>query len=215
MSDNSEEIEPFTFNLAYFIGLFFVMSWLCLFPSILTGYFFFRIFPFSFHPLYLLALIPLFFLLYGIALVSSLVFTKIGFWIIHKRIGYPELGRFKISMDSPRIRTFVIKGNLMGFGMWLYYFFNVDFLRAFWLRRMGTKIGKNVRLSKSLEPDGNIEIGDNTFAARQCLFAGHLMYQNQILFCKTIVGKNCIFEGHSGAVGGLLVITLLLNISLG
>ena len=49
-----EEKEPKMFNFSSFVILFFGMNWVGLFPSIMIGYWFFRTFPFSFTPLYLL-----------------------------------------------------------------------------------------------------------------------------------------------------------------
>ncbi|NVM31020.1 MAG: hypothetical protein HWN65_19420 [Candidatus Helarchaeota archaeon] len=202
MTEENEEIQPFTFNLAFFITLYFIMTWFGLFPSVLVGYWFFITFPFSFTPLYLVSLIPLFFVLYGIALLSSLISTKIGIWFVHKRIAYPKLGSFRLLMDEPQTRAWVLKGNLKNFGRWLYYFFHLEFLRAFWMRRMGVKIGKNVRLGKRIVDEEFIEIGDNTFMSRDFITGGHMMDNQYITIFKSIIGKNCIFKSHSGVVGG-------------
>ena len=112
MSEKSEEIQPISFNFAFFILLYFITAWVGLCPSVVLGYFFFITFPFSFNPLYLLSLIPLFFALYGIALLSSLVATKIGLWLVHKRVAHPELGTFRLSMEVPQTRAFVLKENI-------------------------------------------------------------------------------------------------------
>ena len=77
-SKNSEGNVTTQYSLAFFMALHFVMTWGGLFPSVLTAYWYFSTFPFSFDPLYLLLLIPLFFLLFGIALISSLLITKLG-----------------------------------------------------------------------------------------------------------------------------------------
>ncbi|NVM28967.1 MAG: hypothetical protein HWN65_08985 [Candidatus Helarchaeota archaeon] len=204
MSEKTDEIEPVTLSLTYFVLLFFVMAWVSLFPSVLFGYWFFITFPFSFNPIYLLSLIPLFFALYGIALLSSLIFTKLGIWIIHKRITYPEVGTYRVSMDEPQTRAFMIKINIRSFGRWLYYFFHLKFLRAFWMRQQGVKIGKNVKLAKYIEDEEFQEFGDNTYMAKSVGFSGHMMDNEYLVVTETIVGKNCIFEHLSGGVGATI-----------
>lgn len=187
--------------MSFFIMLFFVMAWVGLFPSVLAAYWFFSTFPFSFNPLYLISLVPLFFGLYGIALLSSLGFTKLGIWLVHKRIAAPEFGSYRLSMEEPQFRAYIIKGNVKNFGRWLYYFLHIPFLRAFWLRRMGVKIGKRVKLGRYLEDEENIEFGDNTFIANTSGFSGHMEDTQYFTIVNTIIGKNCIFEPFSGAVG--------------
>jgi len=198
---NSEKKEVITFNFAFFIGLFFLTAWINLFPSILAGYWFFKTFPFEFSFLYLLCLIPLFFALYGIALGWSVVTTKIGIWVVNKRITYPLVGSYPLSMDNPQTRAFIMKGNIKGIGRWLHYFFNIKFIRAFWMRRMGVKIGKNVKWGIYVQDEEFTEIGDNTFMAWSTILSSHLMDQNDLTINKTIIGKNCLFEFPSGAVG--------------
>ncbi|HUX98556.1 MAG TPA: hypothetical protein VMV49_03325 [Candidatus Deferrimicrobium sp.] len=197
-----EEKEPKMFNFSSFVILFFGMNWVGLFPSIMIGYWFFRTFPFSFTPLYLLLMIPLFFILYSIALLSSLISSKIGVWIVHKRITIPQAGSYPLSMDNPTTRAFILKGNIRNFGRWLFYFFNLDFLRAFWMRRCGVKIGKKVKLGRYVQDEEFIEIKDNTFLAYECIVSGHLMDQNDLTINPTIIGKNVIMELISGTVGG-------------
>ena len=204
MSEDFDEIEPFTFSLSYFIVLYFVMMWAGLFPSVLAGYWYFITFPFSFNLLYLILLIPLFFALYGIALLSSLISTKAGIWLVHKRITYPEPGIYRLSMDEPQARAYITKGNIKNFARWLFYFFRVSFLRAFWLRRMGVKVGKNVRMGYHVEDEDFIEIGDNTFMSRETVLTGHQLDQVSLILCKMIVGKNCIFSFPSGSGGGFI-----------
>jgi len=199
-----QEEKPFTFSYTYFIGLFFLMTWVSLFPSVVAGYFYFYYFPFSLSPLNLLLLIPLFFLLYGIALFTSLVAVKIGIWIVHKRITYPELGTYRLSMDEPQTRAFIVKGNVKNFARWLFYFFRLNLLRAFWLRRMGIKVGKNVKLGKHVEDDDFIEIGDNNYMAKNTVITGHQINQTTLTLCRMIIGKNCIFELASGSGGGII-----------
>ncbi len=205
LTENAKEPEPFTFNLTFFIGLYFLMAFLGFFPSVLAGYWYFTTFPFSFDPLYILTLIPLFFALYGIALLSLLFWTKVGIWIVHKRITPPLHGSYPRTMDHPQVRAHVMKGNLKGLGMWAYYFFHLPFLRAFWLRRMGVKIGKNVRLAAFIQDEEFIEIGDNCFfGTTGTIISGHMMDQNFLTIHPTIIGKNCIFENRSGAVGSII-----------
>ncbi len=197
----NNEIESFTFSYVSMVGLYFVMTWVGLFPSVLVGYFYFTIFPFSFDLLYLLMLIPLFLALYGIALLSSLLSTKFGIWLVHKLITYPQLGTYRLSMEEPQTRAFVLKGNLKNFGRWLFYTFNFQFLRAIWLRQMGVKLGKNVKLGVIVQDEEFIEIGDNTFMAWNSGITAHLMDQEYLTLSKTIVGKNCIFEDITGTMG--------------
>ncbi len=204
MAISSEDFEPFTFSYGFFIALFFIMTWGGLFPSVIMGYFYFKIFPFSFDPLYLLLLIPMFIILYGIALASSLLTTKLGIWVVHKRIAYPIPGSYNMSMDEPQTRAWVLKGNIKNFGRWLFYLPHLSFLQKFWMRRMGLKIGKRVKLGEYILDDDFIEIGDNTFFARDCIVSGHLMDQSQLTLNPTIIGKNCIFESFSGSVGGTI-----------
>jgi len=194
MTENLDEEEPFTFNLAYFVGLFLLNIWVGLFPTVLFGYWFFITFPFSFSVSYLLILIPLFF--------SSLISTKVGIWIIHKRITPPIPGSYPLSLENPHTRAFVLKGNMKNFGRWLFYFFHLKFLRAFWMRRMGVKIGKRVKWGIYTQDDDFIEIGDHTFMAWNTILSGHLMDQNNLTINPTIIGKNCIIEHIAGAVGG-------------
>ena len=204
MSEKIDQIKPFTFNLGYFIGLFFLMTWLGLFPSVVIGYFYFVIFPFSFNLLSIVMLVPLFFVLYGTALLFSLLFTKVGIWLVYKRVTYPKFGNYTLSMDEPQTRAFVNKGNIKNFGRWLYYFFHLNFLRAFWLRRMGVKVGKNVKLGNHVEDEEFIEIGDNTYMARNTIITGHQINQTTLTLCQMVIGKDCIFEFPSGAGGGII-----------
>ncbi|MHA1324242.1 MAG: DapH/DapD/GlmU-related protein [Candidatus Helarchaeota archaeon] len=203
LEKNSKDfkIEPFSFNIWFFIGLYFLMIWLSLFPSVLVGYWYFLTFPFSFDPIYLLMLVPLFFVLYGITLGSALLFTKIGIWIVHKRVAYPKIGTYRITMKDPQTRAFTIKGNIKHLPRWFYYFFHLEFLRVFWLRQMGVKIGKNVKLGMYILDEEFIEIGDNVFMAKNSILPGHLMDNESFTFNRTIIGKNCIFHPISGAVG--------------
>ena len=204
MPEENDKYKPLSINFLYFIGIIFLMIWLGLFPSILVGYMYFITFPFSFDLLYLLLLIPLFFILFGIALLSSLIFTKIGIWIVHKRVASPKLGSYRKTMDDPQIRAHIIKGNLKNFGMWLYYFFHFRFLRAFWMRRMGVKIGKNVRWGKYTLDEEFIELGDNTFMSYETIIPSHLQDQTHMTIHPTILGKDCIFNPLSGAVGATI-----------
>lgn len=201
MMEKDDEIQPFSFNLGFFIILHFIMTWFGLFPSVLFGYWYFTTFPISFEPLYLILLIPFCFLFYGIALVSSLVSTKIGIWLIHKRNGYPKLGTYRLSMDTPQTRSYFLKGNIKNFGRWLYYSSHLQFLRVFWMRRMGVKIGKNVHLGEWVEDEETVEIGDNNFMAREIVIAGHMMDNDDLTLVPTIIGKNCIFNFATGGAG--------------
>jgi acetyltransferase-like isoleucine patch superfamily enzyme len=180
------------------------MIWLGLFPSVLFGYWFFTVFPFSFDIFYLLLLIPLFFVLYGIALLSSLVSTKIGIWLVYKLIVRPELGIYPLLMEETQSRAWVLKANIKHFGRWLFYFFHLEFLRIFWLRRMGLKIGKNVKLCMHLADDELQEVGDNTFMAHRTGFAAHTLEVDHLTIGKMKIGKNCIFEPISGCVQGTI-----------
>ena len=204
INEDQETVEPFSFNLVPFIILYFVMIWFGLFPSALTGYFYFYYFPFSFDPLYLLFLIPLFLGLYGIALLASLISTKLGIWFVQKRLTPPIPASYPLSMQNPHVRAWVLKGNIKNFGRWLFYFPHWDFLRAIWLRQMGVKIGKKVKLGRYVIDDDFIEIGDNTFMAQESIVSGHLMDQTTITINPTKVGKNCIFEHVTGTVGTVI-----------
>ena len=204
MSEKIEEKKPFTFSLVYYVGLFFLMTWVNILPAVLFGYWFFLTFPFQFYFPYLLFMIPLFLILYGIILLTSLLTTKIGFLIVHKRIAYPKPGSYLMSLDDPQTRAFVLKGNIKGFGRWAFYFFHLKFLRAFWMRRMGVKLGKNVKWGMYVQDEEFIEIGDNTFMAWNTILSGHLMDQHYFTINKTVIGKNCIFEPLSGSVGGTI-----------
>jgi acetyltransferase-like isoleucine patch superfamily enzyme len=198
------EIEPLEFSYTFFVLLYFVMTWLGVFPSVVFGYWYFTFIPFSFTPLSLLLLIPLFFVLYGIALLSSLISTKIGIWIVHKRITYPKLGTYPISMKDPQAHAYFLKGNIKNFGRWLFYFFHLQFLRTFWMRQMGVKIGKNVRMvGRCVEDEDFIEIGDNTYMSSATAIGGHLM-DRYITICKTVFGKNCIINYMAGGVGSTM-----------
>ncbi len=205
LTEAVEEPEPFTFRIAYFIGLYFLMAFLGLFPSVLVGYWFFTTYPFSFNPLYLLALIPLFLALYGIALLSSLLWTKAVIWIVNKRITPPAPGSYPKTMKNLGFRGFTIRANIRGFGMWLFYFFHLNFLRAIWLRQMGVKIGKNVRLPAFVQDEEFVKLGDNCFfGARGTLTGSHLMDQTTLTVSPTDVGKNCIFQNISGTIGATI-----------
>ncbi len=200
----SEDIEPFTVSIPYFIGIYFLTTWLGLFPSVIFGYWYFTSFPFDFNFLYIILLLPLFFILYGIALFSSLITTKFAIWIVHKRVAYPEEGNYPFSLKHPQVRAWVLKGNLKNFARWLFYFFRSNYLHTFWLRRMGLKIGKKVRLGWWVEDEDFIEIGENTFMAWKTILTGHQINQDSLTLCKMRVGKNCIFEFPSGAGGGII-----------
>ncbi len=203
VEDGTEELEPFTFSYGFFVALYFIMISLGLLPSTLLAYWFFITFPFSLNVFYLLSLIPLFLLLYGIALISSLISTKIGIWIVHKRITYPKPGTYPISMKDPQARAYFLKGNIRNFGRWLFYFFNLSFLRTFWMRQMGVKIGKHVRVGRYVEDEEFIEIGDNTFMSNATAVGGHLM-DRYLTLCETKIGQNCIFDFMSGGVGAII-----------
>lgn len=202
LTQEFEDAEPLAISLRFFILLFLGIAWLTLLPAVIIGYLYFTFFPFTFTLLNILLLIPLFFLLFGITLLNSALITKIGLWIVHKRICYPEVGVYPLSMDIPQTRAFIIKGNLKGFGGWLFTFFPVWFLRAFWLRLCGVKLGKNVKLSKYVQNEDFIEIGDNTFLSKYCIISGHLIHQNVLTLNKTVIGKNVIMQHFSGSVGG-------------
>jgi acetyltransferase-like isoleucine patch superfamily enzyme len=204
LSENLKESEPLLFSYTAFAGLYFLMTWLALYPSVVFGYFFFLYFPFSFNIFYLLSLIPLFFGLYGIALLSALISTRTGIWVVHKRIVYPKFGTYPFLMKDPQTRAFILKGNIKNFARWLFGIFHLNFLRVFWLRRMGVKIGKNVKLADSTEDEEFIEIGENTFFSKYGGITGH-MYDNAYLtILKSVVGKNCIFDHLGGSVGGTI-----------
>ncbi len=200
----NEKIEPFQINIVFFIGLVMVMTWFGLFPSVITAYWFFTAVPFTFNLISFLLLIPLFFLLYGIALVSSLVSAKIGIWIVHKRVAYPEPGTYRYVMTEPQTRAFITKGNIKNFARWLYFFFHLKFLQAFWLRRMGVKIGKNVKLSQQVEDDAFIEIDDNSFMAKESILSGHILDHTHLTLLRTQIGKNCIIDHDFMAVGSTI-----------
>ncbi len=202
MADQADEIGHFQVNFLPYIALNFLMIWLGLFPSVLLGYWFFTTFPFNFSPLYLVSLVGLGIAMFGVALLSTIFFTKVGFWIVNKRIAYLKVGTYPLTMKEPQVRAFVMKGNIANFGRWLYAFFHIQFLRAFWLRRLGVKIGKNVKLGRFFTEEENIEIGDGSFFAWETLVAAHLMYQDKVSFYPVKVGKNCIFKGHGGIAGG-------------
>jgi len=202
MSKAKEEVKSLTISLRFFVLLFFGIFWLTFFPAALVGYFYFIIFPFSFNLLNILLLIPLFFLLYGITLLTSLIVTRIGIWIVHKRVTYPEPGVYPVSMDNPQTRAYIIKGNIKTIGRWLFNFFHIPFLRKIWLRNCGVKIGKNVKLPLYIHDEEFIEVGDNTFLSKYCQISGHLMDQVALTLNRTIVRKNVIMTYITGAVGG-------------
>ncbi|MHA1267132.1 MAG: hypothetical protein ACTSRS_17970 [Candidatus Helarchaeota archaeon] len=177
------------------------MIWFALFPAVVAAYWFFISFPFSLDLIYLLCLIPLFFVLYCISLISSLISVKVAIWIVHKRIAPPSPGSYSLSMDEPQVRAWVLKGNIKNFARWLFLFFHFSFLQAFWLRQMGVKIGHHVKLGKHVQDDDFIEIGSNTYMAKECIISGHLMDQTHLTINPTTIGANCIFEPITGAVG--------------
>ncbi len=204
MDEKTQESPEFKikFNLGFFAILLLGMIWLGLFPSVLFAYWYFLIMPFSFTVTNLLLLVPLFFILYGLALVSSLITSKIGLWIVHKRIGPPIPGSYPLIMEEPQTRAFIIKGNIKNFGRWLYYFFHLNFLKVFWMRRMGVKIGKHVKLGRYVQDEELIELQDNVFLGHECVISGHLMDQTYITMNPTIVREGTIMRNLSGAVGG-------------
>ena len=204
MTEENRNPEPLIVNLKYFILLFFMMAWVGLFPSVLIAYWYFMAFPFSVDPLYLVLLIPVFLGLYGIALLSSLAATKLGIWLVYKRISRPIPGSYPLTMENPHVRAFILKGNIKNFGRWLFYFPHWDFLRAIWLRQMGIKIGKKVKLGHHILDDDFLEFGDNSFLARETGFSGHLMDHTHLTLHPTKIGKNCILKWVSGAVGGIM-----------
>ncbi len=204
MAELGGESESFTVGLKYFVLLFFGMVWIGLFPSVILGYWYFRTFPFTFELLYLILLIPVFLGLYGVALLSSLVATKVGIWLVHKRVAYPESGRYRLSMKEPQSRAWVYKANIKHFGRWLFYFFHLEFLRIFWLRRMGMKVGKHVKMAMHLADDEFQEVGDNTFMAERSGFAAHTLEADHLTIGEMKIGKNCIIEPIAGSVQGVI-----------
>ncbi len=204
MSEQNQDAEPFTFSYTYFVTLYFVMTWFGLFPSVIVAYFYFTYFPFIFNIVNCLLLIPLFLILYGIALLSSLISTKIGIGLVHKRVGHPQLGTHRFSMDNPQARAWVLKGNIKNFARWLFYFFKIGFLRAFWMRRNGVKLGRNVKLGDFVDDEEFIEIGDNTFMSAFTAFPAHMIDQSTITLLPTKIGKNCIFDFATGGSGGTI-----------
>ncbi len=200
----NKESESINLNLSFFIGLFFGLIWIELMPAVIVGYWFFQTFPFQWDGIYLLWVIALIGGLLFITFVWSLLVTKIGIWIVHKRIAYPQLGSYPLSMGNPQTKAFIIKGNVKSFARWLFLLFRSQWLRVFWLRRMGVKIGKKVKVGRHMQDEEFIEIGDHTFMAKNTIFSGHLMDQTTLTINKTVVGKNCIFEPISGSVGGIV-----------
>jgi acetyltransferase-like isoleucine patch superfamily enzyme len=202
MAEKKEDIVLPGINLRFFIILFLGIFWLTFLPAVLIGYFYFTFFPFSFTLLDFLLLIPLFFVLFGVSLLSSLIVTRVGIWLVHKRIIYPKPGVYPISMDNPQMRAYIIKGNIKTTGRWLFNCFQLQFLRAIWLRNCGVKIGKHVKLPLYIHDEEFITIGDNTFLSKYCQISGHLMDQVALTLNETIVGKNVIMVNVTGAVGG-------------
>ncbi len=202
MTERGEEIVLPTIHFGVFIIIFLGIFWLTFFPAVLIGYLYFTMFPFSFTLLDILLLIPLFFLLYGVTLLSSLIVTRVGIWIVHKRITYPKPGVYPISMDNPQMRAYIIKGIIKTTGRWLFNCFHLQFLRALWLRNCGVKIGRNVKLPLYIHDEEFIKIGDNTFLSKYCQISGHLMDQIALTLNETIVGKNVTMVNVTGAVGG-------------
>ena len=204
VTEHNDDIVPLEFSLGFFIALFLGIAWLALFPTVLVGYLYFTFVPFSLSPLNLLLLIPLFFLLYGVTLISSIIVTKTGFWIVHKRITPPIPGSYPFTMENPQTRAYIIKGNIKPFGRWLFHLFHLQFLTAIWLRCCGVKIGKNVRIPIHLQDEDFIKVGDNAFFSKSCQVSGHLMDQWTLTLSETVIGNNIIMEPLSGSVGGVV-----------
>ena len=201
-------------NLKYLILLFVGVFWLTFLPAAIIGYLYFSLFPLSLTIFYILQLILLFIILYGVTLLTALIVTKIGIWIIHKRIGYPELGTYEFSMKNPQAKAYILKGLLKDVGRWLFNIGNIQFLRKIWFRWCGVKIGKNVKLAKYLIDEPLIEIGDNVFLSEYVVISSHIITKNVLTITKTVIGNNVIMDFYSGTIGSEIGDnTIFLNIT--
>lgn len=198
------EIRPLDFSLGSFVLLYIGIAWLTLLPATVLGYLYFHFQPFSFELIPLLLLIPLFFLLFGVTLLSSYIVSKTGFWVVHKRITPPIPGSYPFTMKDPNTRAYIIKGNIKPFGRWIFRLLNLQFLKAIWLRCCGVQLGKNVRIADYIHDEDLITIGNNVFFAKTCQVSGHLINQWGLTLNKTIIGNNIIMKRFSGSVGGIV-----------
>ncbi|MHA1378268.1 MAG: hypothetical protein ACTSRG_07785 [Candidatus Helarchaeota archaeon] len=181
--------------------VFLLISWASFYPTIVLGYLYFSLIPIKMTDLnYILTTIIFLTGNYFLILFLALGFTVLVIKAINAKWP-PKIGTFENSIKNPDVYAWRIKNNLRSFARWLWEMPHLSPLRVFYLRRMGLKIGKKVRLGKYILEDDFIEIGDGTFMGKNSIISGHLIDHIKFTSYKTRIGKGCIFSNWSGAVG--------------
>lgn len=197
----SKSLKKGQFSWKWVVILFLLIGEVSLYPSLLLGYIFFTEYSVNFNFLVDIALTLLFFISnYFLILFLSLGITFLIIFLINLKVP-PQLGTYKNSIDDVDLYAWRVKNTLRSFSRWLWEMPRLSIFRVFYLRRMGLKIGKNVRLGKYILEDDFMEIGDSTFMGKNTIISGHLIDPFKFTVYKTKIGKNCIFGNWTGIVG--------------
>lgn len=197
----SKSLKKGQFNWMWNVLLFFFISWVSLYPSLILGYLFFTQIKLDLSSLSnILLLISFFISNYFLILFLSLGITLLAITIIDLK-NPPKLGSFDYLISNSDVKAWRVKNTLRTFSRWFWELPNINAFRVFFLRRMGIKIGKHVRLGKYILEDNFLEIGDGTFMGKYTILSGHLIDHLKLTLSKTKIGKNCILGNWVGAVG--------------
>ncbi|MFX0133531.1 MAG: DapH/DapD/GlmU-related protein [Candidatus Hodarchaeota archaeon] len=197
----SNSLKKGQFSWKWVVILFLLIGEISFYPSLLLGYIFFTEFTINFNKLVDIVITLLFFISnYFLILFLSLAITIFIIFLINLKVP-PKLGSYENSIDNVDVYAWRVKNTLRSFSRWLWEMPHLSILRVFYLRRMGIKIGKNVRLGKYILEDDFMEIGDGTFMGKNTIISGHLIDPFKFTVYKTKIGKKCIFGNWTGMVG--------------
>ncbi|NVM01788.1 MAG: hypothetical protein HWN67_05610 [Candidatus Helarchaeota archaeon] len=197
----SKSLKKGQFNWKWVVVLFLLIGEVSFYPSLLLGYIFFTEYGINLNNLVDIAITLIFFISnYFLILFLSLGITIFIIFLINLKIP-PKFGSYENSINNPNLYAWRVKNTLRSFSRWLWEMNRLSIFRVFYLRRMGLKIGKNVRLGKYILEDDFMEIGDSTFMGKNTIISGHLIDPFKFTVYKTKIGKNCIFGNWTGLVG--------------
>lgn len=185
------------FKTRYAIAMFIGTVWASFIVPVMAGYLIFKNISFSISLTHFLILTLALVGLYFLSLLSCFVVTHLGLCIINRGVP-PRVGSFELSAKNRDARAWRARNILTTFCIWYFNVPHIDFLRVWLLRSFGLKIGKNVKLGRHVCADFCIEIGDNTWLAKNSIVSGHLIDGGRLILKKTRIGKNCIFDNWVG-----------------
>ncbi|MFX1450824.1 MAG: DapH/DapD/GlmU-related protein [Promethearchaeota archaeon] len=197
----NKSLKKGQFNWKWVVILFLLIAEISFYPSLLFGYLFFTKYDINFGNLVDIVITILFFISnYFLILFLSLGITLLIIFLIDSKVP-PKIGSFENSIDNIDVYAWRVKNTLRSFARWLWEMPRLSIFRVFYLRRMGIKIGKNVRLGKYILEDDFIEIGDRTFMGKNTIISGHLIDPFKFTVYKTKIGNKCVFGNWTGMVG--------------